>query len=63
MNGKTHFGDPDAADLLAAWRAAERRSVAAREAARQERADTAKSKLPDRIDKLMNRQFGQHASA
>ncbi len=29
----------------------------------QERADTAKSKLPDRIDKVMNRQFGQHASA
>jgi hypothetical protein len=29
----------------------------------QERADTIKSKLPARIDKLMNRQFGQHASA
>ena len=29
----------------------------------QERADTAKGKLPARIDKLMNRQFGQHASA
>ena len=29
----------------------------------QERADTVKSKLPARIDKLMNRQFGQHASA
>ena len=28
----------------------------------QERADTAKGKLPARIDKLMNRQFGQHAS-
>jgi ribosomal protein S20 len=30
---------------------------------KQERADTVKSKLPARIDKLMNRQFGQHASA
>jgi len=29
----------------------------------QERADTVKSKLPARIDALMNRQFGQHASA
>jgi uncharacterized protein YidB (DUF937 family) len=29
----------------------------------QERADTVKSKLPARIDKVMNRQFGQHASA
>jgi hypothetical protein len=29
----------------------------------QERADTIKSKLPARIDTLMNRQFGQHASA
>jgi hypothetical protein len=29
----------------------------------QERADTVKSKVPARIDKLMNRQFGQHASA
>ena len=29
----------------------------------QERADTAKSKLPERIDKLMNHQFGQHATA
>jgi hypothetical protein len=29
----------------------------------QERADTAKSKLPARIDRLMNHQFGQHASA
>jgi hypothetical protein len=29
----------------------------------QERADTVKGKLPARIDKLMNRQFGQHASA
>jgi hypothetical protein len=29
----------------------------------QERADTVKSKLPGRIDKLMNRQFGQHAAA
>ncbi len=29
----------------------------------QERADTIKSKLPARIDKVMNRQFGQHASA
>ena len=29
----------------------------------QERADTVKSKLPARIDKLMNRQFGQHATA
>jgi len=29
----------------------------------QERADTVKSKLPARIDKLMNRQFGQHAPA
>lgn len=29
----------------------------------QERADTAKSKLPARIDKVMNRQFGQHAAA
>ena len=29
----------------------------------QERADTAKGKLPARIDKLMNRQFGQHAAA
>ena len=30
---------------------------------KQERADTIKSNLPARIDKLMNRQFGQHASA
>ncbi len=30
---------------------------------KQERADTVKSKLPARIDKLMNRQFGQHAAA
>lgn len=30
---------------------------------KQERADMVKSKLPARIDKLMNRQFGQHASA
>ncbi len=29
----------------------------------QERADTVKSKLPARIDKVMNHQFGQHASA
>lgn len=29
----------------------------------QQRADTMKSKLPDRIDKLMNHQFGQHATA
>ena len=29
---------------------------------KQERADTVKSKLPARIDTLMNRQFGQHAS-
>ena len=29
---------------------------------KQERADTVKSKLPARIDKLMNRQFGQHAA-
>ena len=29
----------------------------------QERADTVEGKLPARIDKLMNRQFGQHASA
>ena len=29
----------------------------------QERADTVKGKLPARIDKLMNRQFGQHAAA
>ena len=29
----------------------------------QERADTVKSKLPARIDKLMTRQFGQHATA
>ena len=29
----------------------------------QERADTVKGNLPGRIDKLMNRQFGQHASA
>lgn len=29
----------------------------------QQRADTVKGKLPARIDKLMNRQFGQHASA
>jgi hypothetical protein len=29
----------------------------------QERADAAKSKLPERIDKLMNHQFGQHATA
>jgi uncharacterized protein YidB (DUF937 family) len=29
----------------------------------QERADTVKSKLPTRIDKLMNRKFGQHAAA
>ena len=29
----------------------------------QERADTVKGKLPARIDKLMNRQFLQHASA
>jgi len=28
-----------------------------------ERADTVKSKLPSRIDRLMNRQFGQHATA
>jgi uncharacterized protein YidB (DUF937 family) len=30
---------------------------------KQERADAVKAKLPARIDKLMNRQFGQHASA
>ena len=30
---------------------------------KQERADTVKSKLPARIDKLMNHQFGQHATA
>lgn len=30
---------------------------------KQERADTVTSKLPARIDTLMNRQFGQHASA
>ncbi len=29
----------------------------------QERADTVKSRLPARIDKVMNRQFGQHAAA
>jgi len=29
----------------------------------QQRADTVKSKVPARIDKLMNRQFGQHAAA
>jgi hypothetical protein len=29
----------------------------------QARADMVKSKLPARIDRLMNRQFGQHASA
>jgi hypothetical protein len=29
----------------------------------QERADTLKSRLPARIDTLMNRQFGQHAAA
>jgi hypothetical protein len=29
----------------------------------QERADKVKSSLPARIDKLMNHQFGQHASA
>ena len=29
----------------------------------QERADTVKGKLPARIDTLMNRQWGQHASA
>jgi hypothetical protein len=29
----------------------------------QERANTIKSKLPERIDKLMNHQFGQHAHA
>jgi len=29
----------------------------------QERADTVKGKLPARIDKLVNRQFGQHATA
>jgi hypothetical protein len=29
----------------------------------QSRAETMKSKLPDRIDKLMSHQFGQHASA
>ena len=29
----------------------------------QARADTVKGKLPARIDKLVNRQFGQHASA
>jgi hypothetical protein len=29
----------------------------------QERADTVKGKLPARIDALMNRQFGQHATA
>jgi hypothetical protein len=29
----------------------------------QERADKVKSNLPARIDKLMNHQFGQHASA
>lgn len=29
----------------------------------QQRADTIKSKLPQRIDKLMNHQFGQHARA
>ena len=30
---------------------------------KQERADAVKAKLPARIDKLMNRQWGQHASA
>jgi hypothetical protein len=30
---------------------------------KQERADTVTSKLPARIDKLMNHQFGQHAAA
>ena len=30
---------------------------------KQERADTIKSNLPERIDKLMNHQFGQHATA
>ena len=30
---------------------------------KQERADTIKGKVPARVDKLMNRQFGQHASA
>jgi ribosomal protein S20 len=30
---------------------------------KQERADTIKSKLPERIDTLMNHQFGQHATA
>jgi hypothetical protein len=29
---------------------------------KSDRAATVKSKLPDRIDKLMNHQFGQHAS-
>jgi hypothetical protein len=29
----------------------------------QQRADTIKGKLPARIDKLMNRQWGQHATA
>jgi uncharacterized protein YidB (DUF937 family) len=29
----------------------------------QERADTVKGKLPARIDRLMNRQWGQHATA
>jgi hypothetical protein len=29
----------------------------------QERADTVKGKLPARIDKLMNRQWGEHARA
>ena len=29
----------------------------------QERADTVKGKVPARVDKLMNRQFGQHAAA
>ncbi len=29
----------------------------------QERADTVKGKLPARLDKVMNRQFGQHAAA
>jgi hypothetical protein len=30
---------------------------------KQERADTIKSKLPDRVNKLMDHQFGQHAQA
>jgi uncharacterized protein YidB (DUF937 family) len=30
---------------------------------KQERADKVKSRLPERVDKLMNHQFGQHAAA